>query len=167
MNKMPGKPLRFVARIYKMGINRCVDLPQEIGEALGGGHHLPVVAMVAGRSVSTTLVPAGAGRHRLFLNSAMRKAAGVDAGDLVGVLLKRDTSSRDLPLPPELRQVLAKNLRARKAFREITPALRREFLRWVLHAKNPETRERRIRKGIVVLIERASRRRHRSHRHPG
>jgi hypothetical protein len=164
---MTSKPMRFVARIYKMGINRCVDLPEELSNALGGSRHIPVVAMVAGRSVRTTLVPAGGGRHRLFLNSPMRKAAGVDAGDLVGVLLKRDTASRELALPEELRRVLAKNLRARKAFREITPGLRREFLRWVLHAKNPETRERRIRKGIVVLIERASRRRHRSHRHPG
>jgi Bacteriocin-protection, YdeI or OmpD-Associated/Domain of unknown function (DUF1905) len=164
---MINKPLRFVARIYKMGINRCVNLPKEASKALGGSGHVPVVAMVAGRSARTTLVPAGGGRHRLFLNSAMRKAAGVDAGGLVGILLKRDTASRELPLPDELRRVLAKNLRARKAFREITPALRREFLRWVLHAKNPETRERRIRKGIVVLIERASRRRHRSHRHPG
>lgn len=163
---MPSKPLRFVARIYKMGINRCVDLPEEIGKALGGSGHVPVVAMVAGRSVRTTLVPAGGGRHRLFLNSAMRKAAGVDAGDLVGVLLQLDTASRELPVPAELRGVLAKNPRARKAFREITPALRREFLRWVLHAKNPETRERRIRKGIAVLIERASRRRLGSQKHP-
>ncbi|MFY9530499.1 MAG: YdeI/OmpD-associated family protein [Candidatus Acidiferrales bacterium] len=150
---------RFLATIYKIGINRCVDVPAEISRSFAGKRYVPVVAVVNGRSVRTTLVPGRARCYRLYLNSPLRKAAHTDAGDLVGVLLRLDRKSRELPTPGELREALKQDPRARKAFRETTPALRREFLRWVLNAKHQETRLRRIQRGLKTLIARAAARR--------
>ena len=40
-----------------------------------------------------------------------------------------------------------------EAFEGMAPSRRREFLVWVLDAKRQETRERRIRRGIEVILE--------------
>jgi hypothetical protein len=151
-----AKQHKFLATIQKIGINRCVAVPEEISRSLGRRGYIPVLVVVGGRSARATLVPSGGGRHRLFLDQHLRKAVRADAGDLVGVLLELDAGSRELPAPPELRAALKKSGRAQKAFEKITPGLRREFLRWVLAAKTPETRLRRIRRGLKVLIERAA-----------
>jgi len=152
------KQHKFLATIQKIGINRCVAVPEEISRSFGRRGYVPVLVVVGGRSARTTLVPSGGGRHRLFLDRNLRKAARADAGDLVGVLLELDTKSRELPVPLELRAALKKSARAQKAYEKTTPGLRREFLRWVLAAKAPDTRLRRIRRGLKVLIERAARR---------
>jgi hypothetical protein len=151
----PAQAHKFVATIYKIGINRCVDVPPDISGQFQPAKYVAVVTIIGGRTSRTTLVP-GAEGYRLFLNSQMRKAAHVDAGDLVGVLLRLDRESRELPIPPELEQALDADAAARDAFAAITPALRREFLRWVLAAKSSETRVRRIQRGLKTLIDRVS-----------
>jgi hypothetical protein len=45
--------------------------------------YLPVVAIVNGRSARVALMPAGGGRYRIQLNTALRKAARADVGDVV------------------------------------------------------------------------------------
>jgi hypothetical protein len=117
--------------------------------------YIPVVAIVNGKSSRTTLVPAGAGRYRLQINTALRKAAGVDAGDLIGVELRIDRSSRSLPVPLDLRAALAEHPKARKAFGRLAPGQRRQFILWFDSAKGPETRRRRLARALDVLLERA------------
>lgn len=158
---------RFVATLYKVGINRCVDVPEEASRALGGKGYIPVVATAQGLVMRTTLVPAGNGQHRLFLNGKIRKKLGIDAGDIVGIALRLDRKPDEIEVPAEVAAALRKIPRAQNAFKAITPALRREFLRWVLKAKHPETRARRIEKGIPILIERARKRRARSSKKSG
>jgi hypothetical protein len=159
-NSKTAKAHKFLAPIYRMGINRAVNVPEKISRELDPGIYVPVIATVGGRSARTTLVPAGGGCYRLFLDSRLRSAAGADTGDVVGVMLQRDGASRELPVPNELRAALGRSAASRSAFREITPALRREFLRWVHAAKTMETRERRIQRGLRTLRERAAARRH-------
>jgi hypothetical protein len=146
--------LTFSATLYKIGINRCVDVPEEISRALGRGRSIPVVATVNGRSVITTLLPGSGGGHRLFINSELRQAAGADAGQRIWIALRADRASREIPIPPDVAAALRRSPQATRAFAEITPALRREFLRWVLAARTPETRARRIARGLQTLIAR-------------
>jgi hypothetical protein len=159
MSSKTPKAHRFLVAIYHVGINRAVNVPEEISRELGGAAYVPVVATVGGRNARTTLVPLGSGCHRLYIDSRLRKAAGADNGDVVGVMLEMDRQSRELLVPPELHVALHRSARSRKAFKEITPALRREFLRWVHAAKTPKTRERRIQRGLQTLHERAAARR--------
>ena len=146
---------RFVATLYKLGINRCVDVPEEVSRALGRRAYIAVVASAQGLITRTTLMPAGNGRHRLFVDGKIRKKLGVAAGSLVGIVLRRDTKPNEISVPEDVAAALRKTHGARRAFESITPALRREFLRWVLKAKHSETRAKRIEKAISILIERA------------
>ncbi len=148
---------RFSATLYKIGVNRCVDVPERVGKAFGGKRYVPVVAAVRGHPARTTPVPAGGGRYRLFLSGDVRKAAGVDVGDRVTVMLRIDRQSRDISVPKDVAKALGSTRGGRAAFERLTPRQRQSFLAWVLDAKKPETRQRRIRKGIDILLQMASR----------
>jgi hypothetical protein len=117
--------------------------------------YIPVVAIVNGKLARTTLVPAGGGRFRMQINTALRKAAGADVGDLVGVELRLDGESRDLPLPPDLRAGLGVHPKAWKTFEALAPGLRRQVIKYFDSAKSPAARSRRLARMIDFLLERA------------
>lgn len=99
---------RFVATLYKVGINRCVDVPEDISRALGGKGYMPVIANAQGLVVRTTLVPAGNARHRLFLDGKIRKKLGIDAHSLVGITLRRDKKPDVITVPSDVAAALRK-----------------------------------------------------------
>jgi hypothetical protein len=175
-----GKAERFLATVYKIWMMRHVDVPENVSSALmkemakarrGSAQqtsrngavrgkatrpkYIPVVAIVNGRSARVTLVPAGGGRFRMQINTALRKAAQVDAGDVVSVELRLDLASRSLPIPPDLRDGLKAVPKARKAFEELAPGNRRHFIQWFDSAKSASARQRRLERAIDVLLERA------------
>jgi hypothetical protein len=153
----PEKASRcFVARIYKVGINRCVDVPKDFVSATEKRGYIPVSGSADGISFRSTLLPGLNQMYRLFLHSRIWKNVGLDAGDVIEITLERDQESRDVALPEAAS--LAGHRGALAALQNVTPGLRREFIKWVVAAKHPATRERRIRIGIPRLIERARRR---------
>jgi hypothetical protein len=170
---MPSKtkPARFMATIYKIWMMRHVDVPDEIARALakqmGSANrtskrgeqampkYIPVVAIVGGKSTCTTLVPAGGGRYRMQINTALRKAAHADVGDLVSVELRIDRASRALPVPGDLQAGLKRHPKAWKAFQALGPGHRRHFVQWFDSAKSAAARSRRMDRAIDHLLERA------------
>jgi Bacteriocin-protection, YdeI or OmpD-Associated/Domain of unknown function (DUF1905) len=143
----------FSARIYKQWIMRCVDVPKNIAKALRGevGEnvlHIPVHGRVEGRPLKTTLSPAGNGGYRLHLHSNIWRKLKVDDGDIVEVMLALDTEPRDPALPPDLAAGLADEPRALAIFQSLTPAFRRQIVRYLELAKQVKTREKRV--GIIV-----------------
>jgi Bacteriocin-protection, YdeI or OmpD-Associated/Domain of unknown function (DUF1905) len=153
------KSHHFQGTIYKIWMLRYLDVPEEVGHALeqesSRQKHIPVVAILNGRSARTTLMPAGAGRYRVQLNSELRKAAQADTGDLVGIELRVDRKSRALPVPDELREALKTRLQARKAFEKLGPGTRRQLLLWLGKAKSAEVRQKRLARLLAILSERA------------
>jgi Bacteriocin-protection, YdeI or OmpD-Associated/Domain of unknown function (DUF1905) len=178
---MASQTHKFLATIYKIWMMRHVDVPPEIADALTKQLHaskhapisakrkppkspmpakpkyIPVVAIVNGRNARVTLMPAGAGRYRIQLNTALRKAARADVGDVVSVEVRLDLASRELPVPPDLRAALKENPKARQAFEQFTTGHRRHFIKWFDSAKGTDTRIRRMGKAIDFLLDRARR----------
>lgn len=170
MPLMTKQRYRFQATIYRIGMMRHIDVPDEValelksemlggrrasGRSLGQSKYIPVVASVNGRSVRTTLVPAGGGRFRMQVNTALRKAAKSDVGDLVGVELRLDCESRELAVPPDLRLALKRYAKAWKAFLQLPPGHRRHVITYFDSAKSAGARSRRIDRVIDMLLERA------------
>src|SRR5579863_1717469 len=166
---------RFQATIYRIWMMRHVDVPDDAADALvneiteragargrrrktaksGKPKYIPVVASVNGKTARVTLVPAGGGRYRMQINTALRKAAHADVGDVVGVELRLDRASRSLPVPSDLKVGLKRHPKARKAFEALAPGHRRHFIEWYDSAKSAEARRRRLERAIDVLLERA------------
>jgi hypothetical protein len=174
---MVRQPKKFAATIYKIWIMRHVDVPADVaaaliaqlrgskGERAGDSRkpakpkYVPVVAIVNGCSARVTLLPAGDGRYRIQLNTALRKAARADAGDAVDVELRLDRVSREAPVPADLRLALKENPAARRVFEELSTGHRRHFIQWFDSAKGADTRIRRLGRAIDFLLARALSRR--------
>ncbi len=170
---------RFVATIYKLWMMRHVDVPDEVARSLakeltGAGtsessrhdarsskknrpvrtKYIPVFATVNGQEARVTLVPAGGGRYRVQLNTALRKAARADAGDKVSVTLRLDRESREPTVPGDLRMALKENPEARKIFEALTTGHRRHIVEWFDSARGVDTRIRRLGFTIEFLLKR-------------
>jgi uncharacterized protein YdeI (YjbR/CyaY-like superfamily) len=89
------------------------------------------------------------------INTALRKAAHADVGDVVSVELRIDRASRDLPVPPDLSAGLKRHPKAWKAFQALPPGRRRQLIQWFDSAKSPAVRQKRVDRAVDVLLERA------------
>lgn len=147
----------FSAKIYKVGIIRFVDVPADISRALGGGApHAAVRGEVERIPLRTTLVSRGAGCYRMAIHGDIRKKLSVDAGAVVEVAIERDEHSREPILPPALVLALRNSPKAQVAFRQMTTALRRQVVRYLISVRQQSTLERRVAKFVRALEQRKS-----------
>jgi hypothetical protein len=147
----------FSGRIYKMGLIRYVDVPEDISRFLDGGAHVPVAGTVEGVPLRSTLVSRGRGAYRLSIHSEIRKKLRVDTGAVVEIAICRDEESREPQLPPALTLALRNSPKAQRAFRSMTTALRRQIVRYLVAVKSQETLERRVKKFVGRLENRPER----------
>ena len=54
-------------------------------------------------------------------------------------------------VPPEFARALAQNKKAKDHFDRLAPTYRKHYIGWIITAKRPETRERRIAESIALL----------------
>lgn len=144
---------KFSAKIYKLGINPCVDVPATVSRAFSKSGYIPVAGDINGHPIRATLVPIGNNRHRLFINGQMRKAAEVDEGDVVRIHLEIDTQPRTIPMPKEFALALQQNKSAKIAFENLTPSRQKEILAYLNSLKRPETLKQNIDKTVASLLK--------------
>jgi hypothetical protein len=142
---------------------RCVDVPRNLSKSLrelagDDCKHIPVLGQVEGLPLKTTLSPRGGGSYRLHIHSNIWRKLRIDAGATVEVMLLLDAEPRDPVLPHDLAGGLADAPRALAIFNSLTPAFRRQIVRYVEQAKHTSTREKRIRLIVKRMLERAARR---------
>ena len=142
---------------------RCVDVPRDISKSLrklAGDElkHIPVHGQVEGLPLKSTLSPRGGGSYRLHIHSNIWRKLRIDAGATVEVMLLLDSDPRDPVLPHDLAGGLADEPRALALFHSLTPAFRRQIVRYVEQAKHASTREKRIRLMVKRMLERSAKR---------
>jgi hypothetical protein len=143
---------------------RCVDVPRDVSKSLrrlagDSPKHIPVHGQVEGLPLKSTLSPRGGGAYRLHIHSNIWRKLQIDSGATVEVMLLLDTEPRDPALPHDLAGGLADEPRALAVFNSLTPALRRQIVRYVEQAKRATTRDKRIRSIVKRILERAAKRR--------
>jgi hypothetical protein len=151
----------FVARIQKIWIMRCVDLPLEVSAALHGAAgenvtHPPVHGFIEGLPFKSTLVPGGDGRFRLHVHSRIWRKLRIDAGAEVEITLMLDQAPRPAIVPADLAAALAAKPLALATFTALTLPLRRQILWYVNAAKHANTREKRVKLMVQRMLERAA-----------
>jgi hypothetical protein len=143
---------------------RCVDVPRDVSKSLrkqvgDNPKHIPVVGQVEGLPLKSTLSPRGGGAYRLHIHSNIWRKLRIDAGTIVEVMLRLDSELRDPVLPHDLAGGLADEPRALAVFNSLTPAFRRQIVRYLEQAKQANTREKRIRLIVQRTLERSAKRR--------
>jgi uncharacterized protein YdeI (YjbR/CyaY-like superfamily) len=62
-------------------------------------------------------------------------------------------ASKELPIPPEIEAALKSNEKVWENFKNLAPGYRKQYIGWLVTAKKPETRERRLKQAIQLLSE--------------
>ena len=137
------------------GGGHLVDVPTEVVEALGGKGRIPITATFNGVPYRGSIVRMGGGAV-LGVQKAIMAEAGVRVGDSITVVVRNDEGPREIEVPVDLAEALARNGAARAAFEGLSFSHKREYVRSITEAKRPETRARRIELTIERLVERAT-----------
>jgi len=137
------------------GGGHLVDVPTEVVEALGGKGRIPVTATFNGVPYRGSIVRMGGGAV-LGVQKAIMAEAGVRVGDSITVVVRNDEGPREVDVPVDLAEALARNGAARAAFESLSFSHKREYVRSITEAKRPETRARRIELTIEQLVERST-----------
>ena len=145
----------FSAKIKKIGVNPYVLLPSPVlkeifrqsGKSKGP---IPVRGTLNGNKFIQTLVKFS-GKWRLYLNTPMRKTAGIDVGDMANVKIEFDPKPRIIPMHPCLEKNLKKNKKAKAIFEKLPPYRRKEIIRYISFLKTEESVIRNVAKVIRHL----------------
>jgi hypothetical protein len=125
-----------------------VLVPERIMKRFGGRIRVPVRMTINGVEHRTTICNMGLG-PALGIPAPMRKAAGVDRGARVTVLLDVDKQERTVDVPPDFARAMT--AAQRRIFDRLSYSHRKEYILWIEDAKRPETRARRIEKARAKL----------------
>jgi hypothetical protein len=143
--------MRFRTTVLQAGRTATgLQVPDELVTALGSGKRPKVVVTVAGYSYRTTVAPMG-GRYLVPLSAEHRTAAGVAAGDTVEVDLELDEAPRVVEVPEDLAAELSRDAQASAFFDGLSYSHRKEWVRWIVEAKKPETRDARLSRTMSAL----------------
>jgi hypothetical protein len=144
-------PETFVTRIHKHPTKNATGIivPPEVVSALGKSKRPAVKVTLNGYTYRSTVATMD-GRFMIGLSAENRKAAGLRGDEQLEVRLELDTEPRATEIPPDLKRALTK-AKVLAAFEKAAPSRRKEFVRQVEDAKQPETRARRIAKIVDSL----------------
>jgi Bacteriocin-protection, YdeI or OmpD-Associated/Domain of unknown function (DUF1905) len=137
------------------GGGHLVEVPPAVVEALGGKGRIPVTATFDGVPYRGSIVRMR-GVAVLGVQKAIMAEAGVSVGDSLTVVVRNDEAPREVEVPDDLAEALARNGPARTAFEGLSFSHKREYVEAINQAKRPETRARRVERTILALIDRAS-----------
>lgn len=127
-----------------------LEVPFDAAAVFGSRARIPVCGTLNGTPYRSSIAPMG-GKHRLVVNREMRAAFGVQKGDVVKVEMGVDFAPREVETPEDLERALAKKKAAREVWAGLAYTHRKEYADWIVEAKKPETRTRRVAKAIEML----------------
>ncbi len=134
-----------------------LTLPKAASEQLPSRGQVTVKGTINGVAFQATLEPDGEGGHWLKIERKVREAAGLKReGESVTMEIV-PVAPADEPeprVPPDLRKALVSApLRAKEVWKDITPVARRDWIQWIVSAKQAETRARRITNACDMLAK--------------
>ena len=126
-------------------------LPRKASAKLPTRGMTTVQGTINGSPFRATLEPDGHKSHWLKVNRKMREAAGADVGDVATLEILSVGEEPEPRVPADVRKALAAAPKALALWSDITPIARRDWIHWILSAKRPETRARRIDNACEML----------------
>jgi hypothetical protein len=153
----PASTVRFQAKLLRPAATAkavswtFLSLPKHASAKLPSRGRTTVEGTINGFPFRATLEPDGQKSHWLKVNRKLRQAARADAGDILNLELAPAAEPPEPRVPADLRKALAAAPKARALWSDITPAARSDWLHWLVSAKRPETRARRVRNACAML----------------
>jgi len=152
--------IRFSATLFRPAATAkavswsFLTLPKEASSKLPSRGQTTVDGTFNSLAFRSTLEPDGQGGHWLKVDRKMREAAGAEAGEVVTLEIAPVAEEPEPRVPTDLRKALAAAPpKAREVWSDVTPIARRDWIHWIVSAKQAETRARRIRNACDMLAK--------------
>ncbi len=130
-----------------------IVIPFDVREVYGTEGRVQVKAAFNGYAYRASLAPMGGGRHVLGVRKDIQQAIGKTHGDRVKVVIERDTEPRVVIVPKDLQKLLDANPKGKAFFEKLSFTNRKEYVNWIESAKKEETRQRRLKRSLEMLVE--------------
>ncbi len=144
--------IRFRTTIRQTGKSTTgIEVPAELVAQLGTSKRPPVSVTINGYTYRSTVASMG-GAFLVSLSAENRTQAGVAGGDEADVELVLDTAPREVTVPPDLADALARAPAAKQRFDALSYSRQQAHVLSVESAKTADTRARRIAKAISELV---------------
>ena len=159
IGKSDPSVLRFKARLIRHpetakasgSSTLLLDVPDVVSKKARSSGMSTVEGTINGHPFRATLEPNASEGHRLHVNKAMREGADAAMGDTVQLAILEPQP--EPIMPGDLRVALTACDKAKTLWKDLTPIGRTDWIRWVVLARQPETRARRIRRTVEQLSE--------------
>jgi hypothetical protein len=131
-----------------------LTLPREASDQLPSRGMVSVEGTFNGLAIRVTLQPDGQGGHWLKLERKLIERARAAAGDIVQMEIRPVSQEPEPSVPADFSKALATAPpAARKAWTDITPLARRDWIHWITSGKRAQTRTIRIDKACDMLAK--------------
>ncbi len=148
-------PKKFKAKAEPAGPNNAwcfLAVPFDVSEVWGTRGRVRVKGTINGFPFRTNIQPME-GRHLLTFNKQLQAGAKAQPGDMVAVVMDRDTEEWTVDPPAELAKAFRRSKDAKALWDKLAYTHRKEFAQWISGAKQEETRERRAAKAVSMMLE--------------
>ena len=151
--------LRFKARLFRHpntakpsgSATLLLNVPDVVSRKARSSGMTTVEGTINGHPFRATLEPNMSAGHWLHVNKAMREGADADVGETVQLAILEPVP--EPIMPGDLQVALTASDNAKTLWKDLTPIGRTDWIRWVVSARQPETRARRIRRTVEQLSE--------------
>lgn len=126
-----------------------IEIPFDV-EAVFGAKRVPVKAFINCQEYRGSIVRMS-GKYMLGIPKVFREAAGIKAGDHIVITIEKDAEPRVIKAPKDLAKALSQS-GLTEAFEAMSYTHRKEYVRAIEDAKQPETRTRRIQKALEMIV---------------
>jgi hypothetical protein len=130
-----------------------LNIPLDISATFGSKGQVRVKGTINGYPYRSTALPRGDGSHYLVVGKSIRDQIKATQGDTVKVMLELDVEERRVDVPEDLAQALESLPLAKDVFNQLSYSHKKEYVNWVLSARQGETRQRRIEKALMLLAQ--------------
>jgi hypothetical protein len=127
-----------------------IQVPPEVMAQLGPARRPRVCVTVNGVELRTTIAVYDDTPY-IGLRREIRTAAGVAAGDEIELSIELDTAPRIVSVPDDFAAALAADAAVHASFDALAYTGRREYVQWIVDARRPETRQRRVHDAVELL----------------
>ncbi len=128
-----------------------LPIPFDVQAVFGSNARVAVTGTINGFAFRNSLLPEGDGTHAMMVGKDLQAGAQAKAGDRVHVVMRRDDEERIVEVPEDFTTAMADSLKAGSFFAGLTPSQKKEYVDWIVSAKQTSTRQSRIEKALLFL----------------
>ncbi|WP_050354391.1 YdeI/OmpD-associated family protein [Gottschalkia purinilytica] len=130
-----------------------VEFPYDVEKEFGIKGQVKVKAIFDDYEYRGSLVKMGHHCHCIGITQKIRKEINKQDGDLVHVAITKDDDPRIVEIPEDFKIELEENVEAKNIFDSLSYSNQKKFTEWITNAKKIETRDKRLKKTISMLLE--------------